>query len=147
MVCHSCSPPFFALAAVQWGAKLAENPMTNSPCVTSNPVWMREWIVTRAPIWVFYDHTNYLNGGGALNREISGSAAEQGWCAHARRPAIVGAFTTLLDGRMCYCWNSGWEARRPDLAGAFAPNRGGDARRPAIAGGFTTLVDGRMCYC
>ena len=25
----------------------------------------------------------------------------------------------VLDGRMCYCWNRGWEARRLDLAGKF----------------------------
>ena len=26
----------------------------------------------------------------------------------------------MLHGRMCYCWNRGWEARRPDLAGKLA---------------------------
>ena len=26
----------------------------------------------------------------------------------------------MLDGRICYCWNRCWKARRPDLAGKFA---------------------------
>ena len=39
------------------------------------------------------------------------------------RPVIAGAFTTLLDGRMCYCWNGDWEAWRPDLAGAIPSPR------------------------
>ena len=32
----------------------------------------------------------------------------------------VGCFFFVLDGRMCYCWNRGWEVRLPDLAGKFA---------------------------
>lgn len=42
----------------------------------------------------------------------------------ARRPAIDGAaFNPLLlvhDGQMCYWWNRGWKARRPDLVGMIA---------------------------
>ena len=82
-----------------------------------------------------------------------GSVAQQGG-SHA----IAGAFTTLLNGRVCFCWNRGWEARWTDLAGAFAPrsffggfssagiptssyfpaapNGGWEARRPDLAGKF-----------
>ena len=64
----------------------------------------------------------YLKWRWALNQEITGSAAQQGWCPRSaacnswciHHPAFV------LDGRKCYCWNRGWEARRPDLAETFA---------------------------
>ena len=61
----------------------------------------------------------YLKWRWALNQEITGSAAQQGG-AHARRPAKLVHSPFVLDWRMCYCWNRGWKARRPDLAGKFA---------------------------
>lgn len=98
-----------------------------NPRETKSP-GQRGWWTIPIPVWVFYDHTNYLKCGwglksrtngliaaleesiifGHLHFVVSSGGAQRGMSCPAARPS----------------WkirqNRGWEALWPDLVGAFA---------------------------
>ena len=92
------------------------------PNTAGGSVW-RARCRHRKVVQNLYTTTWQSNIVGLFTPERPRTWADEGGGALARWPARAGAFTTLLfvlDGRMCHCWNRGWNARRPDVAGKFA---------------------------